>query len=63
MLLGRTLLAYTSHVLVVIVSGVQHVGKKLLLTPVMPADVLILVNKTRVVFVKSCTDFLILSRL
>ena len=36
--------------MVVVVCGVQHVGKKLLLTPAMSADVLILVNETHVVF-------------
>ena len=51
MLLGCTLLAYTRHVLVIVVRGVQHVGKKLLLTPAMSANVLILVNETHVVFV------------
>jgi hypothetical protein len=41
----------TRHVLVIVVRGVQHVGKKLLLTPAMSADVRILVNETHVVFV------------
>ena len=49
--LAFTLLAYTPDVLVVVVCGVQHIGKKLLLTPAMSANVLILVNETHVVFV------------
>jgi hypothetical protein len=46
--LALTLLAYTCHVLVVVVCGVQHIGKKLLLTPAMSAYVLILLKWTYV---------------
>jgi hypothetical protein len=42
------LMAYTRHVLVVIVCGVQYVGKKLLLTPAMSAYVLNLLKWTHV---------------